>query len=135
MALQWNESMTTGVSVLDAQHKELIAGVNRLVEAMSRGAGKDELGKTLDFLGGYAVKHFAQEEAEMDAHHCPAAQANKLAHQRFLQVFTALRDEVKRDGASTTMVLRVQRELSNWLVGHFGQIDTQLAPCTRKKAG
>jgi hemerythrin len=135
MPLTWNPSMTTGMQNLDDQHKELFAQVNNLLAAMSRGAGKDELGKTLDFLGSYAVKHFQQEEAAMASRQCPAAAANKLAHQRFLQVFGALQDEIRRDGPTTVLVLKAQRELSGWLSGHIAQIDTQLAPCLHKKAG
>ncbi len=125
----WKPSLATGVSAVDAQHKELFRQCGLLSEAMSRGQGRQEVGKILDFLSQYVVKHFADEEREMERRACPVAEANKQAHARLLVTFKALKDRFDREGAGPTLVLEIQRTLSDWLVQHIERIDKQLSDC------
>lgn len=125
----WTQAMATGVAMVDAQHKELFRQFNLLGEAMSRGQGRQEIGTLLDFLGQYVVKHFADEERYMDEHACPVAAANKQAHTKLLATFNGLKERFDREGAGPTLVLEIQRTLSDWLVQHIDRIDKQLATC------
>ena len=50
MAMQWNENLAVGVDVIDNQHKGIISRINSLLNAMSQGKGRDEIGKVLTFL-------------------------------------------------------------------------------------
>lgn len=127
MAVNWTAKMTTGVPRIDDQHKELIRQINALLDAMRQGKGKDEIGRMLDFLYEYTVKHFADEEAEMERTRCPAAAANKREHQKFCNAVAALRKEFDANGATAPLILRVQREVLDWIVKHIQGIDTKLA--------
>ena len=134
MSVSWNESLSTGVPEVDNQHKELFRQLESLSQAMSKGQGRDEIGKILDFLGDYVVRHFAAEEKHMDRLACAAADANKQAHRKFLALFRQLRRRFAEAGASTTLVLEINNTLSDWLVEHISKIDTQLKACGSKKA-
>lgn len=123
----WTPSLATGVAKVDAQHKELFRQVGLLGEAMSRGQGRQEIGKILDFLGKYVVEHFAEEERCMEEYDCPAAAANKQAHAQLLSTFAALKGRFDREGATPTLVLDIQSKLNDWLVQHIERIDKQLA--------
>ena len=49
MQMQWSEKLTVGVDVIDNQHKGIISRINSLLNAMSQGKGRDEVGKVLTF--------------------------------------------------------------------------------------
>jgi hemerythrin len=121
--------LATGVAKVDSQHKELFRQVGLLSDAMSRGQGRQEIGRILDFLGKYVLEHFAEEERCMEEYGCPAAAANKQAHAQLLTTFGTLKGQFDRDGATPTLVLDIQRKLSDWLVQHIERIDKQLAGC------
>ena len=134
-AIQWNEqAMGTGVGSVDGQHKELIAMLNQLLDAMMKGKGKEELGGMIQFLGAYAEKHFSHEEQVMAEHRCPVALVNKQAHARFLQDFKLLAAKFSREGASSAVVVDVQQKMLNWLASHIRGCDANLRKCVTPKA-
>lgn len=124
--LTWNDSMSVGLTDIDRQHQQLIAHVNQLTQAMNQGRGRAEIEQTLEFLSRYATEHFAAEERYFDKYRCPAAQANRLAHARFVTTFQALRDRAQKEGATASLVLDVKRDLADWLANHILTIDVQL---------
>ncbi len=125
--MTWNDSMSTGVAALDAQHKEIFRGVNELHDAMLAGRGRDELGKTLSYLAQYAAMHFAKEEECMAKYQCPAAAANLSAHRAFVQKVSGFQERLKTEGASSALVLALKHELADWLTSHICRVDTQLS--------
>ena len=127
MAVTWDKSLSTGLSDIDAQHQDLIRQINALSAAMAAGKGRDELGRMLDYLGKYAIDHFTKEEAAMARYRCPAAEANKQAHQQFVARFKELRAKFAAQGAQASMAIDIYNELSNWLIKHIRGIDVQLA--------
>lgn len=129
MPITWTDSLKCGVIEVDNQHRELFRQVDGLQQAMSKGQGRQEIGRLLDFLGDYVVRHFAAEEKQMDALGCPAARANKQAHAEFLEVFKSLRHRFDESGATPTLVLEIKDTLSRWLVDHIRNIDTKLNEC------
>lgn len=133
MPVTWDLTMATGVAQIDEQHRELIARLNTLLEAMQKGRGKDEIGKLIAFLADYVNKHFADEEAEMERVKCPAAVANRIAHQQFVKRFTEIRDRFNKDGTSPKLIIDVQQALLDWFVAHIRTIDTKLASSKRPK--
>jgi hemerythrin len=131
LVIQWDESMSTGIDTVDAQHKQLIAWLNDLLGAMSQGRGRHQIQGLLDQLGIYAATHFSHEEECMLRYKCPAAEQNALAHKDFVATFMALEHEFQRDGATAQLVVRVETELMRWLTTHIKRTDTQLYPCVR----
>ena len=62
----WDDSMSIGVSEIDAQHKRLFVLANDVAATLERGFDKEAVQKDLGILCNYAVEHFATEEALMD---------------------------------------------------------------------
>ena len=56
--MQWDESLATGCSVIDKQHKELLKQVNKAIKAYQEGKAKKEVETTLQFLEEYVHTHF-----------------------------------------------------------------------------
>ncbi len=134
MTIVWDMTMSTGIPRIDSQHQELIRKLNGLLDAMQKGRGKDEIEKLLDFLAEYVIKHFSDEEAEMERVGCPAAIANRIAHQHFIKRFTDFRERFKKEGASPRIVIDVQKTLMDWVVMHIRGVDTKLAVSVKRTA-
>ncbi len=126
MAIAWNDSMSTGVTEIDNQHKELINMLNSLSETMRSGKGRDEIEQILLFAGEYAQKHFECEEQYFIEYNCPAGPQNKTSHEYFIARFTELMGDFREQGSSFALVMKIYNELSNWLIQHILGVDTQL---------
>jgi len=127
MAIDWTPGLSVGVDEIDAQHQELFARVNALLAAMNAGRGRDDLGRTLSFLGDYVDRHFGLEEAYMRRFNYPGYFAHKRAHDAFVADFKKIRKDLAFVGPRTSLVLEVQQRLGGWLVHHIGGVDRALA--------
>jgi len=132
--IQWDESMTTGVESLDAQHRQLINWLNDLLGAMSLGRGRPEVKPLLDRLGAYAALHFGTEEDCMTKYNCPVAAKNVEQHKQFVETFGSFSEEYERTGPTAHLTVRLESELMRWLTTHIRRTDTQLAECVKPKA-
>jgi hemerythrin len=121
--------MTTGVPEIDAQHKELLNRFNEFVEALLTGKGREEAGKTLDFLQFYAQWHFQREEKCMDEYRCPVAAANRAAHRQFLERFGQLYEQYQDSDVNPEVMYNTFWELQDWIIKHIKRVDTQLVSC------
>lgn len=126
MTVSWTENMTTGIPELDAQHRNLIMQLNRLLEAVRSGQAQQILGELVDFLAEHAVEHFAEEEEAMAQYACPMAEVNRQEHAQFCNQLATIRSRLDMEGPSDELALLVQRYLSRWLVDHIRDVDSQL---------
>jgi hemerythrin len=131
MQTAWTPTLATGVNSVDTEHQEIFRQAALLSQAMTEGKGRQEIAKIVDFVDDYIVSHFAQEEKIMEQYHCPVAEINKQAHTKFIAAFKSLKEKFNAQGASTTLVLDISNTISDWLIGHIKQIDSQLAKCTK----
>ncbi len=130
MSINWDpEKMTTGVPDVDAQHQEWIRRYNNFDNAISHGRGLEEVKSTLDFFISYADTHFKLEEARMAERHCPAAEANRAAHDEMRTILTGFKKYMERQGVSMVEVAALRLRMEQWLVKHILTIDIQLRNC------
>ncbi|MBI5069032.1 MAG: hemerythrin domain-containing protein [Deltaproteobacteria bacterium] len=127
MEIRWSDSLILGVPTIDAQHRELVARVGTVVSAVDARPG--DVGALLDFLGEYALSHFATEERLMGLHAYPesAASAHREAHQQFVRAFSGLRYDVDVEGMTRGIVDRIQKWMVGWLMEHILGMDHALA--------
>jgi hemerythrin len=133
MTISWDPTLALGIPDLDRQHKEFFARVDSLVHAIRSGFSRDEVGRTLAFLGSYASTHFAAEEALMRAVGFPGLAEHRSEHAGFVRDMEALEAEHQRDGASPSLILRVNVQLSGWLRDHICRTDRELAAFLRQR--
>ena len=129
---EWSESLSTGVPMIDTQHKELIVATNEIGEAIARGNGTTAIKKLLSFLKFYAEWHFGNEETCAAKHQCPIAGTNQAAHRKFIDTFGKLHDQYRQSDASEEVAIKIYEELSEWLVSHILTIDTQIGACIKE---
>lgn len=129
-AIIWDDRVLgTGIESIDDQHRRLVSMINDLLGATAAGRGKDEICRMMDFLAQYTIEHFAHEERVMAEHNCPAAAANRAAHEEFTRDFEALRLRFESEGPTLAFVLEVQKRVVNWLTHHIQGCDLQLRKC------
>jgi len=114
--------------MVDTDHKQLIDSLNQLEDSLRDGAGKENIGKLLDFLNRYTRDHFAREEAHMKKIGCPAYNENCREHTLLISRLDVWLERLQR-GTSITLVLEVHREIANWIRGHILKTDCKLRGC------
>jgi len=133
MAVEWRENLAIGVKEIDDQHKELFKIVNDLFEACNKAKGKEEVGKVIDFLGDYVVKHFNNEEKLQQKHNYPDYASHKQKHELFIQEFIELKNQFEKEGPSGLFVIKVNKKVIDWLVQHIGKVDKALGLYLKNK--
>lgn len=133
LKIAWNDSLATGVRLIDVQHKYLIDIINELAEAIETGQTGSSVRKILNLLKYYTEWHFGREELCMEKYHCPAAAANKAAHGVFMETFEGFQNDYRASGDSEDIARRMYDELTLWLVNHIQKIDTQAGPCVHQE--
>ena len=132
MAIEWDDRVVTGNELIDAQHRELFARVNKLLEAYSSGRGKQVVLQTLAYLQEYTTEHFAAEEDAMRACSYPEMEAHRQAHAEFISGIAELRQETNRQGAGDYLTIMTNRLLVDWLLNHVKNTDRALADYLRQ---
>lgn len=125
MAIAWNRELSTGVEWQDIQHKELFNRINGLLDAMTLGLGKEEVGRLFKFLDDYFEVHFNAEESAMLKYDYPGTLTHLAEHAKFIDDITRLKEEAA-SGPTTSIVIKAQRRVVDWLLNHIGVMDKSL---------
>lgn len=132
MLFVWDKSLEIGNDEIDSQHKEIFKRVNKLLSAMADGSGKDTIGKLIGFLSEYAVSHFDAEEGLMRKHLYTEYHLHKKQHELFTADVLQIKQEFERQGASSDLVVQIQKKVCNWLKLHIGTEDKKFVQSTKK---
>lgn len=134
MEIAWSDALSVGVPAIDAQHRELVGRVGRVSAAIDRAPA--EVAGLLDFLGEYALSHFAAEERLMVLHGYPepAQAAHRQVHEAFVRAFSGLRYDLDEQGVTPAMVARIRTWLAGWLLEHIRGMDHALGAWIRSVA-
>lgn len=140
MAIEWTTNLSTGVVWQDRQHKELFKRINKLLDAMTVGLGKEEVLRLFDFLDEYFVVHFEAEEQAMNRCNYANTIGHLTEHTSFIEDVARLRKETENN-VSAVLIVEVEKRVVDWVINHFGGIDKELGECilqgekTRKGRG
>lgn len=126
MAITWDPTLVLGVPFIDAQHEELFRRLDALIASIRGGRSREEVAHTLEFLGAYSREHFSAEEALMAEKGYPGIVDHRAEHERFGAELRALLAEYGRDGATASLIIRVNTQLTSWLRTHIYRTDRAL---------
>ncbi len=121
----WSEQYSVGVEQIDAEHKQLVAMLNTLYEAMYQGKGKDSLDQILQGLIRYCQTHFASEERLMRMHGYPEYHQHKTIHRKMAQQVLKLQDEFQ--SGRLVSPIQISNFLKDWLSKHILGTDMKYA--------
>jgi hemerythrin len=133
--LELDPILLTGVDDIDRQHREIFARVGALLEATRNRRSREEVIRTLEFLGGYVVDHFAAEEREMDRTRYPKAEGHRLEHRQLVKELEVLRHELASEGPTARFVIRLGNRITEWLREHIYRTDRLLGEWLRAHPG
>lgn len=131
--VEWDSSLETGQSAVDAQHQALVQLFNQLIDA-ENAADEGDAHEALERLTEYVLVHFSAEETLMEQYGYPNERiADHVAEHSRLTETT--RDLVLdyRAGRLTTLEPIVQ-VLYAWLTEHIEHSDRALVEFMRRSS-
>jgi hemerythrin len=134
MTIELGPMLLTGIDEIDRQHRELFERIATLLQAARERRGRQEVVRTLEFLGSYAVDHFASEERMMEAEGYPKLEGHRAEHRQFVKELEVLRHELKSEGPTSLFVIRVGNRVTEWMREHIYRTDLLLAEWLRTRA-
>ena len=129
----WDDSMSTGLAIIDEQHKMLFQKCNEFSAVISEITARETAGEILDFLQFYVTWHFGEEEKSMESYQCPLADENKAAHAEFIRTFHQFYLQWQEGTMTPALAGAAYTELEKWLVNHVIYVDTQLHDYVNKE--
>ena len=126
LRITFDPALETGDAEIDAMHRELFNRIDRLLASSRERRSREEVTRTLAFLGDYVVRHFAAEERRMEETAYPGMLAHKAEHARFVQEFSILYGEFMAEGPSSLFVIRIGNRVTTWLREHIYRTDRAL---------
>jgi len=127
MTYKWDASLESGYDKVDNQHKQLVEALNNLIEASASGKGDAAVLGTLDFLTGYAIKHFADEEQLQVDYDFPDYLNHKRIHDNFKATVGEFIKKVKAEGPTESVINEVSSAVGAWLLNHIKGDDFRMA--------
>ena len=124
--MEWSQSLSVGVDLIDDQHKELIARVNSFYSSIKTSNKADEILKILTFMEDYVITHFRDEEQLQMKYRYPVYNDHKALHKQFITDIAKIKKDIKDNGFNQASALIVGATLSNWLINHISKEDKKL---------
>ena len=134
--MEWNETLATGISTIDSQHKELFKRINSLVLAIKQHRCKSEIDSTLKFLDDYARVHFAEEEKHMREAGYPGLADQLESHKQYLAALAELKEQAslpRVQGSSYDLSATTNQVVVDWIVDHILKLDMKFGEFLRGK--
>ncbi len=128
--LVWNDTLATGVSEIDEQHKILINSINEAnIRMSSTQVSAETLQKITQNLLSYALYHFETEEELMQTYGYAQSQGmDQEAHHQQHREFSATVVQVREGIKAGRLISRedLLSFLNGWLIQHILHTDKKL---------
>jgi hemerythrin len=131
--IKWKNSFSTGIDLIDEQHKMLIQHLQDVTDAIESSQGEGTIAKTLDFLLDYTHFHFSEEERQMIRNNYPGLEEHRQQHQEFKNSVKELVEDYEQEGAVKDIANHIRDFLFNWLVKHIEESDQKLGQFLKQK--
>jgi len=131
----FTEEYLVGVELIDEEHKQLfkiIGEANELVHAELLHDKYDEIMRIIANLKEYTIRHFQDEEDYMESIGYEGLEAQKNAHQAFVDKLNEI-DLEEVDNNQQEYLEELVQFLLGWLVNHILMVDKRI-PVNRKES-
>ncbi|RCW47775.1 MULTISPECIES: bacteriohemerythrin [unclassified Halanaerobium] len=126
----WRDDYKIGVELVDKQHEELFKRLGNFIKTVRSDSEKDvkkeEVEKTLDFMGEYVVTHFDSEEALQKKYNYPGYEEHHEIHENFKQEVIDFQKEYKNNDYNEDFVMEFSGRLLTWLINHVASTDQKI---------
>ncbi|MDP6626805.1 MAG: bacteriohemerythrin [Methanopyri archaeon] len=125
--IEWDDSYSVGIDLIDEQHKMLLQRFNDLSRALKVTRGSAKITKMLDFMVDYTEFHFSTEEKHMEELGYTGMAYHKKQHDQFKRTLGLLIEDFQEEGATRALSTSINVFLANWLINHFQVVDLEFA--------
>jgi hemerythrin len=131
--LQWDESLSVGIELIDEQHKQWIERLNDVDAAIESHRDIHQIANTLEFLVDDTRLHFGTEERRMRENDYPELDDHKAIHEKLRGKLDNLVDDFREEGATDTLGEAICTLLFNWLSNHIKDVDQAFGTFVKEK--
>ncbi len=131
--IEWDDSLSVGVDLIDEQHKAWIERFNAVCEAIEAHKGPEQIAKTLSFLLDYTELHFSTEERHMTANDYPQLEDHRAKHEELKSTLGNLAQDFEEEGATHALAAAIDTFMGSWLVKHIREVDQKLGAFLKEK--
>lgn len=129
MFFTWDESLDTGISVIDEQHKRIVDYINDLHAAIAD-KDREAVSDVLDKLINYTITHFSFEESLMEKHGYIHTDAHRKVHEMFTGRIQNYQQELE---AGKDISRKLLNDLKIWLSSHIKSEDSDYVKSIKKR--
>jgi hemerythrin len=116
-SLEWKESYSVGVQLLNDQHKVLVGYLNTIYQLFDCPDKSEQVGILLSELEQYALVHFRSEEDLFIKYKYHGLKNHALEHRLYEQKVSEFK--TRFDSADNKVTLDMLEFLVDWLTGHI----------------
>ena len=125
--IEWSDQISVGIQEIDEQHKQLVALINRLFDAMASGKEKLQVAKDiLNELMQYTIVHFSVEESLFRIFDYPDYEKHCENHFALRVKVIEINEKVQKGERMITPELLTF--LKKWITNHIMVEDKAYAP-------
>ncbi|MEW8973816.1 MAG: hemerythrin family protein [Tissierellaceae bacterium] len=134
----WKEKYKIGVDSIDDQHKELFKHLGEFIQLVQKKDVSwddrlDKVKETLDFLQGYVVFHFDDEEKFQESIDYPDIEIHKEAHRVFKEGINQYVRIFQEGGFTKEKMQEFSAKLMTWLIMHVGKMDQKIGEYVKSR--
>ncbi len=125
---EFTNDYLVGIDLIDNEHKELfriVDSANQLIKSYDEASGYDKILDILNELKEYTKEHFSDEEEYMEGIHYEGLEAQKRAHDAFIQKLENI-DLAEIDENPQESLQQLLEFLLGWLVNHILYTDKKI---------
>ena len=126
MKYELTKDLETGNALIDSEHRQLFAVINKLMDACSQGKGRDQIASTVQYLNDYVSKHFSDEEQLQIKSKYPGYPGHKQSHDGYKRNLLQATNEILTSGATIASLSKLNQVVSI-LVTHIRLEDKKIA--------
>lgn len=126
--MTWDDSLDTGIAVIDSQHKQIVDYINRLHSAI-KSKERNRSREVLDEVVNYTLTHFSFEEEMMKVAGYIHYDSHCMVHQAFLARISDYRIRLNNGEDVAKLLLS---DLRIWLTNHIKNEDVDYAKCVNR---
>ncbi len=128
MPIVWNDTLNTGIGVIDSQHRRIMEYINALESArINRDSAR--VADVIEQLVDYTQSHFGFEESLMEEAGYRFLKPHQKVHELFIRRVTGFTVRAAKGEDIADELLKV---LTTWLLNHIAHEDRDYAPAVRR---
>jgi hemerythrin len=127
MYTRWNETLITGVELIDKEHKEILIEEERLHDKLVHGDVTEYLNGLVILLMDYVNRHLTHEEELQKVIGYHLFEDHRKHHDEFRHWVKDIKEQLKHEIFSREELLALDYEINQWLVKHIMEEDMKIA--------